>query len=74
MKNFHLFIKQCDCLKCRKSTESKTPKAANQIKENNCFVSKCAFCDSKKQKFIKEKEANGLLRSLAINISIRSKL
>ena len=27
---------------------------------------KCAVCDSKKSKFIKEQEASGLLRSLGI--------
>ena len=29
-------------------------------------LSKCAVCGSKKSKFIKEQEANGLLRSLGI--------
>ena len=31
------------------------------------FLSKCAVCDSKKSKFIKEQEASGLLSSLGIN-------
>ena len=38
------------------------------------LLSKCAVCDSKKSKFIKEKEASGLLISLevkALLISIR---
>ena len=30
------------------------------------LLSKCAVCDSKKSKFIKEQEANGLLSSLGI--------
>ena len=30
------------------------------------FLSKCAVCDSKKSKFIKEQEASGLLSSLGI--------
>ena len=30
------------------------------------LLSKCAVCDSKKSKFIKEQEANGLLCSLGI--------
>ena len=29
--------------------------------------SKCAVCDSKKSKFIKEQEASGLLSSLGMN-------
>ena len=30
------------------------------------LLSKCAMCDSKKSKFIKEQEASGLLSSLGI--------
>ena len=30
------------------------------------LLSKCAVCDSKKSKFLKEQEANGLLRSLGL--------
>ena len=30
------------------------------------ILSKCAVCDSKKSKFIKQQEATGLLRSLVI--------
>ena len=30
------------------------------------FLSKCAVCNSKKSKFIKEQEARGLLSSLGI--------
>ena len=31
------------------------------------LLSKCKVCDSKKSKFIKEREASGLLSSLGIN-------
>ena len=34
------------------------------------LLSKCAVCDSKKSKFIKEQEANGLLISLGIKTSL----
>ena len=34
------------------------------------LLSKCAVCDSKKSKFIKEQEANGLLSSLGIKTSL----
>ena len=32
------------------------------------FLSKCAVCDSKKSKFIKQQEASGLLGSLSLEI------
>ena len=54
----------CYCLKCRKNTESKNPKVAKTKNERIMFLSKCAVCDSKKSKFIKEQEASGLLTSL----------
>ena len=37
--------------------------------KNNDFI-KCAVCDSKKSKFIKEQEATRLLTSLAIKTSL----
>ena len=46
------------CLKCRKNTKSK--------KGRIMLVSKCAVCNSKKSKFIKQQEASGLLSSLEI--------
>ena len=36
------------------------------------FLSKCAGCDSKKSRFIKEQEAIGLLSSLGIKTPILS--
>ena len=48
-----------DCLKCRKKTESKYSKVA-RIKNGKIMLSKCAVCDSKKSKFIKEQEASGI--------------
>ena len=46
-------------LKCRKNAESENPKF---LKTNGrtTLLSKYAVCDSKKLKFIKEKEASGL--------------
>ena len=52
------------CLKCRKNTESKNPKVARTKNGRIMLLSKCAMCDSKKSKFIKEQEASGLLSSL----------
>ena len=48
-------------LKCRKNTESKNPKVA-RTKNGKIIPSlKCALCESKKSKFIKEQEASGIL-------------
>ena len=52
------------CLKCRKNKNPKIPKTKSG---RIMFLSKCAVCDSKKSKFIKEQEASGLLSSLGIN-------
>ena len=54
------------CLKCRKNTESKNPKVAKTKNGRIMLLSKCAVCDSKKSKFIKQQEASGLLSSLGI--------
>ena len=52
------------CLKYRKNKESKTPKVAKTKNGRKMLLSKCAVCDSKKSKFIKQPEASGLLSSL----------
>ena len=49
------------CLKCRKNTESKNPKVARTKNGRIMLSSKCAVCDSKKSKFVKQQEASGLL-------------
>ena len=54
------------CLKCRKSTESKNPKVARAKNGRIMLLSKCAVCNSKKSKFLKQQEASGLLSSLGI--------
>ena len=46
------------CLKYRKNTESKNPKAVRTKKGRIMILSKCPMCDSKKSKFIKELEAS----------------
>ena len=53
-------------LKCRKNTESKTLKFARTKNGRIMLLSKCAVCDSKKSKFIKQQEASRLLSSLEI--------
>ena len=54
------------CLKCKKNTESKNPKVARSKNGRIMFLSKCAVCDSKKSKCIKQQKASGLLSSLRI--------
>ena len=54
------------CLGCRKNTESKNPKVSSIKNGRIILLYKCAVCDSKKSKFIKEQEASGLSSSLGI--------
>ena len=58
------------CLKCRKNTESKNRKFVRSKNKRIMLLSKCAVYDSKKSKFIKQKEATGLLSSLGIKTSL----
>ena len=53
-------------MKCRKNTESKNPKVARTKNGRIMLLSKCAVCDNKKSKFIKQQEAGELLSSLEI--------
>ena len=54
------------CFKRRKNTKSKTPKVARAKNGRMMLLWKCAKCDGKKLKFIKQQEGSGLLSSLAI--------
>ena len=54
------------CLKCRKNTESKNPKVVKTKNRRMMLLSKCSVCDSKKLKFIKEREAKGILSKLTL--------
>ena len=55
------------CLKQRKNSESKNPKIVRTKNGRIMLLPKCAVCNSKKSKFIKEQRASGLLSSLPIN-------
>ena len=57
-------------MKCRKNTESKNPKIARTKNGRIILLWKCAVCDSKKSKFIKDQEASGLFSSLGIKTSL----
>ena len=54
------------CLKCRKNTESNNPNVARTKNGRLMLLSKCAVCNIKKSKFIKDQEAKGLLSSIGI--------
>ena len=57
------------CLKCRKNKESKNPKVAMTKNKKIMLLSKCAVCNSKKSKFIKQ-QASELLSSLGIKATL----
>ena len=57
------------CLKCRKKKESKNPKVAMTKNKKIMLLSKCAVCNSKKSKFIKQ-QASELLSSLGIKATL----
>ena len=54
------------CLKYRKNTENITPRVSKTSNGRTILLSKCATCDSKKSRFIKNQEAKGLLSNLGI--------
>ena len=54
------------CLNCRKNTENINPKVLKTSNGRTMLLSKCAICDSKKSRFIKNQEAKGLLSNLGI--------
>ena len=50
----------------KKNTESIDPKVSSTSNGRTMILSKRAICGSKKSKFIKKKEAKGLLSNLGI--------
>ena len=52
------------CFKFRKNTKSKNPEIVNTKNGRIMLLSKCAVCNSKISKFLKEQEARGLLSNL----------
>ena len=50
----------------QKNTESISPRFSATSNSTTMILSKCAICDSKKSKFIKNQQAKGLLGSLGI--------
>ena len=54
------------CLKCRRNTKSINSNVSKTTNSKTMILSKCAICGSKKSKFIKEQQANGLLSNLGL--------
>ena len=54
------------CLKCRKNTENINPRVSRTSNGRIMLLSKCAICDSKKARFIRNQEAKGLLSNLGV--------
>ena len=54
------------CLKCKKDTENINPRVSNTSNGKTVLLSKCAKCECKKSRFIKNLEEKGLLSNLAI--------
>ena len=54
------------CMKCRKVTENIDPKIVRTKNNRLVMQSKCSACGFKKSRFVKEREAKGLLNNLGI--------
>ena len=54
------------CLRCRKNTENIDPKVSKTSNGRTIVLSKCAISNSKRSRFIKNQEAQGLLSNLGI--------
>ena len=54
------------CLKCKKYTKNIKPQISSTSNNKIMMISKCAVCNSRKCKFIKKQEAEGLLSNLGI--------
>ena len=54
------------CLKCRKNTENINPRVSKTSNGRTMLLSKCAICNSKKSRFIKNQQAKGLLSNLGV--------
>ena len=59
------------CLKCRKDTENINPRVSKTSNGRTMVLSKCAICDSKKSRFIKNQEVKALLSNLRVRRPLR---
>ena len=54
------------CLVCKRNTENKDAKMIRTKNNQPMLSSKCAICSSRKSRFMKGQEAEGLLSNLGI--------
>ena len=54
------------CVKCRKDTENIEPKMVRTKNNRLIMQSKCSVCGIEKSRYLKEREAKGLLSNLGI--------
>ena len=54
------------CLSCKKDTENINPKIVRTKNNRLMMLLKCAICNNKNSRFIKEQETRGLLSNLGI--------
>ena len=59
------------CLNCKKDTENINPIISKTSNNRTIILSKCAKCESKKSRFIKNQEEQGLLSNLGIKTPLR---
>ena len=59
------------CLSCKKDTKNISPKIVKTKNNRLMMLLKCAICNNKKPRFIKEQEAKGLLSNLGIRMPLR---
>ena len=57
---------QSYCLQCKIDPENINPRVSNTSNSKTMLLSKCAKCGSKKSRFIKNREAKGLLSNLGL--------
>ena len=62
----HKYKMESCCLKCKKYTKNINPQIFSTNNDRTMILLKCAICNSKKSKFIKNQEAKGLLSKLGI--------
>ena len=55
-----------NCLKCKKYTGYIDPKISGTTNGKTMILSKCALCNRKKSRFIKNQEAKELLSKLGV--------
>ena len=58
------------CVKCRKDIENIDSKMVRTKNNRLVMQSNCSICGIKKSRFVKEKEAKGLLSNLGIKIPL----